>query len=104
MLRRRVCSVDALPPPGQMRGFSVAGFTDPVLVANVGGELFATASACPHEHVSLLGGELRGGRVVCPGHAYEFDLATGACAHDRALSLVRFRTVVENGALYIELA
>jgi len=101
-MRLRVCRADEVAP-GEMKGFAVDGMTFPVLVANIDGELFATASVCPHEDVSLLGGRLAGRHVVCPGHAYEFDLATGRCAHDPELTLYRFETEIAGGHLYVEI-
>ncbi len=37
------------------------------------------SGVCPHLGGPLLEGAVREGRVRCPWHAYEFDLATGAC-------------------------
>ena len=71
-LRVRVCRV-ADVPEGSVRAVQVPGVTWPVLVTRLGGELIATAGVCPHEDVSLEGGELDGGTIVCPGHAWEFD-------------------------------
>ena len=86
----RVCAVEEVPAAG-MRAFRVEGLAIPVLVADLGGGRFAaTSGICPHEDVALEGGELQAGRVVCPGHAYEFDLVTGRCAHDASLQLRRF--------------
>lgn len=103
MLRVRVCRADEVAP-GEMKGFQVDALDHPVLVANVGGVLHATSSVCPHEDVSLLDGRIDAGCITCPGHAYEFDVATGRCAHDAALALFRFKTSVDNGDLYVELA
>ena len=86
----RVCAVSEVPAGG-MRAFQVEGLAIPVLVADLGAGIFAASSGiCPHEDVELEGGELVGRRVVCPGHAYEFDLTTGRCTHDPALKLRRF--------------
>jgi nitrite reductase/ring-hydroxylating ferredoxin subunit len=101
-LRVRVCRTDDVGP-GEMKGFAVAGVAMPILVANIDGTLLATSSVCPHEDVSLLGGDLVGCRLTCPGHAYEFDLATGACTHDRQLTLPRYATTVIAGDLYVDL-
>jgi nitrite reductase/ring-hydroxylating ferredoxin subunit len=100
-LRIRVCRADEIAP-GETRAFDVEGLAVPVLVANVEGRLLAASSMCPHEEVSLLGGLRTGTRIVCPGHAYEFDLATGRCAHDPALRLPCYRVSVVDGDLYIE--
>lgn len=102
MLRVRVCRVDELAD-GEMRGFAIEGLERPLLLARIDGELHATASTCPHEDVSLLDGTLRGRAVVCPGHAYAFDLATGRCAHDPALRLPRHRLVVIGDEVFVDL-
>ena len=98
----RVCRVDEVGP-GQMKGFAVDGLAWPVLVANVDGELYAASSMCPHEDVSLLDGRLAGTRLICPGHAYEFELTTGRCSHDPTLALFRYRTFVVDGDLHIRI-
>lgn len=101
-LRVFVCLADAVPP-GESRAFSVAGVEVPVLVTNVDGTLHATTSMCPHEDVSLEGGDLEGTRIACPGHGYLFDLRTGRCAHDPGLRLRRYRVTVDDGRLYVDL-
>jgi len=98
----RVCRLDEVAP-GEMKGFEVDALTWPVLVANVAGHLYAAPSVCPHEDVSLLGGDLDGARITCPGHGYEFDLPSGRCTHDRELSLVRYQTSVRDGDLYVKI-
>jgi nitrite reductase/ring-hydroxylating ferredoxin subunit len=101
-LRVRVCRADEVPV-GETRAFPVAGFADPVLIANIDGRLLAASSMCPHEEVSLMGGLRTGTRIVCPGHAYEFDLATGRCSHDPSLRLPCYRVTVDGDDLYIQL-
>jgi toluene monooxygenase system ferredoxin subunit len=85
-----------------MRGFRVPPLDAAVLIANVDGRFYASPARCPHEDVSLVGGGLVGTRVTCPGHAYEFDLATGRCAHDARLRLHRYRVSIEGDDLYID--
>ncbi len=99
----RVCRV-AEVPAGWMRAFPVAGLGIPVLVADLGGGRFAASSGiCPHEDVMLEGGDLEDGRVICPGHGYQFDLAPGSCAHDRDLRLRRFPLQVVGDEIHIRI-
>ncbi len=58
-----------------------------VLVALVDGTPCAIEDACNHAGASLAEGERdESGRcVVCPVHAYVFDLATGACVAPKGL-------------------
>ncbi len=48
-----------------------------VLVALVEGKPFAIEDACNHSGASLSEGPRRGDCVVCPMHAYVFELSTG---------------------------
>lgn len=43
------------------------------------GCLFATDSVCPHRNGPLADGLVGGGKVICPLHAWKFDLTTGQC-------------------------
>jgi nitrite reductase/ring-hydroxylating ferredoxin subunit len=59
-----------------------------VLVANAAGHYYAIEDACPHSGRSLSKGRLDACSVVCPGHGWVIDLATGrvrtAAGRDRA--------------------
>jgi nitrite reductase/ring-hydroxylating ferredoxin subunit len=41
--------------------------------------------------------------VLCPWHAFDFDLATGACSVDPDLNLAVYPVVIEGGDLFVEL-
>jgi nitrite reductase/ring-hydroxylating ferredoxin subunit len=58
-----------------------------ILVSRVDGEPCAIEDACNHAGASLAEGERdeTGRCVVCPVHAYVFDLATGACVAPKGL-------------------
>jgi nitrite reductase/ring-hydroxylating ferredoxin subunit len=98
----RVCDESAIPA-GEIRGFWIGELAFPVLVAHVGGRFLASTSICPHEDVSLLGGNLEGTVVTCPGHGYEFDLDSGQCGHDAGLRLRRFPVRLIDGAVHIDI-
>ena len=42
----------------------------------------ALDEACPHQGASLADGPLHEGRVICPLHAWVFDVTTGRCPRD----------------------
>ena len=88
-LRVLVCKLTDVVD-NEMRAFQVRGVTWPVIVTRVEGELFAVPGVCPHEDVALWDGYLFGETIVCPGHAYQFDLRTGRCRHDAGLELRRY--------------
>jgi nitrite reductase (NADH) small subunit len=48
-----------------------------VAVFNLGTRVLAVANRCPHKNGPLADGILSGSTVVCPLHAWKFDLETG---------------------------
>jgi nitrite reductase (NADH) small subunit len=71
-----LCDRHDLPPEGQAREFSVAGRT--LCVATIAGKPLALDNVCPHRGGPLAEGTVENGKIVCPWHQFEFDLATGA--------------------------
>lgn len=61
--------------PGECRAVAVG--EKQIALYNVNGEYFATANNCVHKAGPLGDGELRGHVVVCPWHAWSFDVRTG---------------------------
>lgn len=72
-----------------------------VAVFLVDGQFFALADACPHAGASLSGGTVRRACVVCPGHAYVFNLATGQCLDDPRFLAQTFPARVVNGRVHV---
>ena len=64
-------------PVGEGRVF-VVGETPIAVFRTRQGEVFATQAACPHREGPLADGIIGGRQVVCPLHAYKFDLVTGS--------------------------
>jgi 3-phenylpropionate/trans-cinnamate dioxygenase ferredoxin subunit len=67
---------------GTMRRCDVAGRR--ILLANVGGRLYAVDDTCTHEEASLSTGVLKGEHVKCPLHNSRFDLRTGEALEEPA--------------------
>ena len=63
-------------PLGEGREFEVDG-TRIAVFRTRQGEVYATQAACPHREGPLADGIIGDGQIVCPLHAYKFDLATG---------------------------
>jgi nitrite reductase (NADH) small subunit len=67
------------------------------------GRLFATDNTCPHRGGPLADGIVGGGKVICPLHAWKFDLETGRCLGENVtirtypVRVVGGRIVVEVG-------
>lgn len=66
-----------LIPPGEGRNFAVAGERIAVFHTRAG-ELFATQADCPHRNGPLADGLVGDRTVICPLHAWKFDLGSGA--------------------------
>jgi nitrite reductase (NADH) small subunit len=65
-----------LIPPGEGRSFEVAGEHVAVFRTRAG-EVFATQARCPHKNGPLADGLTGGRALICPLHAWKFDLSTG---------------------------
>ena len=64
-------------PIGEGRVFDVGGLRIAVFHAR-SGAVYATQASCPHRGGPLADGLIGGSTLVCPLHAWKFDLATGA--------------------------
>ena len=78
----RVCSKSEAPVPGKVGQFQTHGID--VCLANINGELSALYNQCPHRAGPLGEGWIEGNTVVCPWHAWAFDVKTGECAEERS--------------------
>jgi nitrite reductase/ring-hydroxylating ferredoxin subunit len=67
----------------------------PLVVIRTGGEVFAYHDRCPHAFWPLSEGALSAGVLECPGHGWEFDVATGRCLNAPANCLTAVTVTVE---------
>lgn len=64
-------------PEGTCKSIQCAG---PFLgLFNTGGKIHAMDNTCPHRGAPLGDGSLDGREVICPWHAWVFDVQTGEC-------------------------
>jgi nitrite reductase/ring-hydroxylating ferredoxin subunit len=69
-------------------------------VCNDAGRFAVVDNACPHVGGSLGRASVRAGRIICPWHLYEWDLATGR-SPDFPRTLRVYPTRVRNGRVEI---
>ena len=82
-------------PPGEGRTFEVRGQRIAVFHTRAG-EVFATQAECPHRAGPLSDGLLGGTTLVCPLHAWKFDLRTGRALYgDCDLATFRVRLTAD---------
>lgn len=97
---RRVATLEECPP-GSLRPVMVG--SDPVVLANVDGTLYAVSDRCSHEEYPLSDGDLEGSILVCPFHGARFDVTSGAA---RGLPAVRpvksYPVEIRGDGIYIQ--
>ncbi len=72
-------------------------------LVRLGEQVFALDNHCPHRGAALAFGEVRGGLLHCPLHAWAFDVRTGACPEFPGVTVETYPVQVESGAVYVEL-
>ena len=87
-------------PPGQCAEVSVAG--KPVALYNVGGTVYATSNTCIHRGGPLGQGMLDGTAVLCPWHAWSWDVTTGENTANPELKIATYAVRVENGEVLVQ--
>lgn len=88
-------------PPGQCREVSVAGHS--LALFNVDGRFHALANRCAHRGGPLGQGVLQGTLVVCPWHAWGFDVTSGANDQNPAVSVPSYDVKVEGEDVLVRL-
>ena len=93
-------SVDFIPL-GEGRAYKI-GDVGIAVFRQRDGKFFATQSQCPHRQGPLADGIVGAGTVICPFHAWKFDLATGRCAGEE-VTLRTFPVYELDGRLVVEI-
>lgn len=96
----RVCREDDLlpdQPHGVLVGDSGQDRDRVCVVRPASGEPVAMLDRCPHRDIALSGGIVKDGQLVCPGHFWRFDLASGRCTDRPRQSASVYPTRVVDG-------
>jgi len=88
-------------PVGEGRVVEAEGMT--LALFNVDGALYALENACAHRGGPLGEGDLDGAVVVCPWHAWRWDVKTGANVNNPAVTMPCFPVSVDDGRAFVEL-
>ncbi len=81
-------------PLGEGRRF-VVGHVPVAVFRQRDGRVFATQAICPHKAGPLADGIIGAGKVVCPLHAYKFDLESGKPLDSECKALRTFPVQVD---------
>ena len=98
--RVRVAAAEDVPV-GQGRVVEAEG--KDLALFNVDGAFYAIENACIHRGGPLGEGDLEGRIVLCPWHAWRWDVTTGANANNPAVKMACYPVVVEDGDVFVEL-
>lgn len=94
-------AAEADVPVGGLRS-AMAG-SQPLVLANVDGDIYALEDQCSHQELPLSDGELDGTDLICIHHGARFDACTG---RNKALPAIRpvksFPVDVRDGEIYVE--
>ncbi len=88
-------------PEGQGKSIEVGD--KGIAVFNVEGKFYALENACPHQGGPLGEGMLDGKEVICPWHAWGFDVTNGQCRTVEGLEQSSYELRVENDQILIKL-
>ena len=80
-------------PAGTAKAVDLRG--TPIALYNVGGSIYATTNSCPHRGGPLGEGELDNSVITCPWHGFQYEVSTGKCQTNPALSIPCFAVKVE---------
>jgi nitrite reductase/ring-hydroxylating ferredoxin subunit len=90
----------ALPEGGKAQVFPL-GVS--IVVARVGGTVYAVEGKCPHMACPLFSGALDGYILTCPCHEWQFDVRTGQFLDAPEIKLALYPVKSEEGKLFVSL-
>jgi len=53
------------------------GFGEILFLKDEKEKIYAVENKCPHQGLKLQGCKIKGGKIICPWHQYQFDLKNG---------------------------
>jgi nitrite reductase (NADH) small subunit len=97
----RILSKAELPGEGEAR--EVPCGARMLCLANVNGAISAMDNVCPHRGGPLGEGIVENGKVVCPWHAWAFDVVTGEAEHSPGDKVAVFPVKIEGDDVLVKL-
>ena len=74
-----------------------------VLLARVGGVVYAVSGKCAHMACPLFTGKLDGYTITCPCHDWRFDVRSGRFLDAPELGLTVYPTKTDTGKVFVSL-
>ena len=88
-------------PAGE--GLAVEVEDKAIAIFNVDGNFHAMDNTCKHQGGPLGEGTLDETTVTCPWHGWEYDVSTGACLTNPAVSQIQYTVKVEGDDILVEI-
>lgn len=101
MARMKVAAVGDVPA-GQGRVVEVGGRT--LALFNVDGTFYCLDNTCPHRGGPLGEGDVEGRIVMCPWHAWRWDVTTGFNVNNPAVKVACFAVSVDRGDVFVDIS
>ena len=95
----RVCGLDELPI-GLGRAFQIADRVIAIFRTRKG-KIFAVDNRCPHKNGPLAEGMLAGDAIVCPLHAFRYEMPGGECDQPGACAVKTYPTELRDNDVYV---
>jgi nitrite reductase/ring-hydroxylating ferredoxin subunit len=95
----RVVAVADLPP-GSCTEVLAGG--QAIAICNTEGNFYAIGNRCSHRGGPLGQGFLDGHVVMCPWHAWTYDVTTGVSTVNPDISVPRYEVKVEDGQVWVK--
>ena len=73
-----------------------------IALFNLGGKYYAIGGTCKHRGGPLAEGEIDGTTVICPWHAWEYDVTNGRNLDDPNVTVGCFAVRVEGEDILVE--
>lgn len=74
-----------------------------ILLLHEGGQSYVFENVCPHRGKVLTQATIKAGNIICPGHGFQFDLATGRCVQGLCSALHTYPAEYDQDYLGINL-
>jgi len=87
-------------PPGSARVVEAGGRE--LALFNVGGEFYCIDNTCPHNEGPLGEGGLEADVVMCPWHAWQFNVRTGRMIYNESMCVATYPCKLTDGDVLVD--
>ncbi len=98
---KTLCTIGEAPKPGAAIECNLHDEGIDICLANVNGTLAAVNNICPHRQGPLGQGWVEGEAIVCPWHAWAFNLKTGVAEPPEKASVDVYPVRIEGEVVQI---